>query len=140
MHLRSSFESDTARHVYVKQQANGIPFANAVANVAFNKDNKVAAFGSSFVKVSKVAAAQPSVTVENAIATAEKQLDGTFDKENFPAPQLEYFAKDDGSVVLTHSFQVRNEDKNTWYEAFVDAHSGELVSITDFVAKASVSR
>ncbi len=29
---------------------NGIPIANAVANVAFNKANKVVSFGSSFVK------------------------------------------------------------------------------------------
>ena len=53
-------------------------------------------------------------------------------------PQLEYFAKDDDSAVLTHSFQVRNEEAGTWFEAFVDAHTGELVSVTDFVAKASV--
>jgi extracellular elastinolytic metalloproteinase len=31
-----------------------IPFANAVANVALNKDNKVVAFGSSFVQPSKL--------------------------------------------------------------------------------------
>jgi len=34
--------------VYFSQ--DGVPFANAVANVAFNQDNKVIAFGSSFVK------------------------------------------------------------------------------------------
>jgi len=32
---------------------NGIPIANAAANVAFNQDNKVVAFGSSFVQPSK---------------------------------------------------------------------------------------
>lgn len=32
---------------------NGIPIANAAANVAFNQDNKVVAFGSSFVKPSE---------------------------------------------------------------------------------------
>ena len=50
MHVRSSFEGESASHVYVKQKLNGIPFANAVANVAFNKDNKVTSFGASFVK------------------------------------------------------------------------------------------
>lgn len=35
--------------------------------------------------------------------------------------------------------QIRNEAKGTWYDAFVDAHSGELVHVTDFVAKASVN-
>ena len=138
VHVRSTFNSETASHVYVKQRLNGVPVANAVANVAFNKANKVAAFGSSFVKASKVAASTPSVSVEDAIAAAEKQLSGTYDADNFPEPQLEYFAKDDDSAVLTHSFQVRNEEAGTWFEAFVDAHTGELVSVTDFVAKASV--
>ncbi|KAH9887360.1 Fungalysin metallopeptidase-domain-containing protein [Cubamyces lactineus] len=139
VHVRSSFEGEAARHVYVKQQLNGIPFANAVANVAFNKDNKVVAFGSSFVKVpsKKAAPATPSIKVEDAIASAEKALNGKYDAENFPEPTLEYFAKEDGSVVLTHVFQVRNVDAGTWYEAFVDAHSGELVSVTDFRSNAS---
>ncbi|KAI0654826.1 Fungalysin metallopeptidase-domain-containing protein [Cubamyces menziesii] len=139
VHVRTSFEGDAASHVYVKQQLNGIPFANAVANVAFNKDNKVVAFGSSFVKVpsKKTAPAAPSVTVEDGIASAEKALNGKYDAENFPEPTLEYFAKDDGSAVLTHVFQVRNEDAGTWYEAFVDAHTGDLVSVTDFRSKAS---
>ncbi|KAH9938903.1 uncharacterized protein BXZ73DRAFT_1368, partial [Epithele typhae] len=52
-------------------------------------------------------------------------------------PALEWVAKDDVSVILAHDFRVRNEDVGTWYKAFVDAHSGELVSVTDFVAKAS---
>ncbi|EJF58150.1 hypothetical protein DICSQDRAFT_110674 [Dichomitus squalens LYAD-421 SS1] len=137
VHVRSSFESDSARHVYVKQQHNGIPFANAVANVALNKDNKVVAFGSSFVKFSKIADSTPAVAVEDAIATAEAQLNGKFDTENFPEPTLQYFVKEDDSAVLVHAFQVRNEGAGTWYQAYVDAHTGELVSITDFVNKAS---
>ncbi len=137
MHVRSSFTGEHASHVYVKQQTNGIPFANAVANVALNKDNKVVAFGSSFVQVSKVADSKPTVTTADAIATAEKQLSGKFDAENFPAPTLQYFAKEDNTAALVHTFQVRNEAAGTWFEAFVDAHSGELISVTDFVNKAS---
>jgi extracellular elastinolytic metalloproteinase len=47
-------------------------------------------------------------------------------------------AKKDGSAALAHSFQVNNEESGAWYEAFVDAHSGELLSVVDFVAQASV--
>ena len=138
VHLRSKFEGDVSRVIYFKQQVNGVPVANAVANVAFNKANKISAFGSSFLKPKKTAAARPSVSVQEAIATAEKLLDGTHTAD-LPAPELEYFAKDDGSLVLTHSFQVHNEEAGTAYEAFIDAHTGELVSVVDFVAQATVS-
>ncbi|KAH9930441.1 Fungalysin metallopeptidase-domain-containing protein [Epithele typhae] len=138
--VKSSHESDAAGHVYVKQTLAGIPFANAVANVAFNKEGKVVAFGSSFVSTPSSFAkisTEPSVPAADAISSAEDALSGAFNAEEFPEPTLEWFAKDDGSIVLTHVFQVRNEEAGTWYEAFVDAHSGDLVSVTDFVAKAS---
>lgn len=60
-------------------------------------------------------------------------------KVNDIEPTLEYLVRDDGSVSLTHVVQVRNDTEGTWYEAFVDAHSGEILSVTDFVADATVS-
>ncbi|KAJ7235518.1 Fungalysin metallopeptidase-domain-containing protein [Mycena rebaudengoi] len=77
----------------------------------------------------------PSISFEEARATAEKQLAGSH--EGLSASKLEYLAKDDGSAALVYSFQVSNEATGTWYEAFVDAHSGELLSVVDFVAQAS---
>jgi extracellular elastinolytic metalloproteinase len=67
--FHSGFAGDVASHAYAKQVIvsialsptcaiqistlqNNIPVANAVANVAFNTDDKVVAFGSSFVKPS----------------------------------------------------------------------------------------
>ncbi|OBZ66603.1 Extracellular metalloproteinase mep [Grifola frondosa] len=137
VHMHASFSGQTASHVYVKQRVNGIPIANAVANVAFNNKNKVVAYGSSFIDASKVPSAMPSVDVKDAISVAESALLGKHDKRKHPAPSLEYYAKDDGSVALTYVLQVRNRRMGTWYEAFVGAHSGELVSITDFVSDAS---
>lgn len=46
--------------------------------------------------------------------------------------------KEDNSVVLAYVVQIQNDSTGAWVEAFVDAHSGELVHITDFVTKASV--
>lgn len=132
--FKSGYFGETAKHVYVKQIHNGIPIANAAANVAFNQDNKVVAFGSSFVKPKNTAPATPSISLENAISIAEVTLDGIYNGQ--PA-SIQYIAKEDGSMVLSHSMQIRNEAKGTWYDAFVDAHSGELVHVTDFVAKAS---
>jgi extracellular elastinolytic metalloproteinase len=83
-----------------------------------------------------IASSNPTITLAAAISTAEKALNGTFNQH--PAT-IEYLAKDDGSVALTHVIQIRNETAGTWYQAFVDAHSGDLLSITDFVSQASVS-
>ncbi|RDB18735.1 Extracellular metalloproteinase mep [Hypsizygus marmoreus] len=132
--FRSGFSGEAAKHAYVSQVHDGIPFANAVANIAFNHDNKVVAFGSSFVKPKSIASSKPTIAVEAAISTAENALEGKFN--NHPA-SLEYLVKEDGSVALTHVVQIQNESVGTWYQAFVDAHSGELLSITDFVSKAS---
>lgn len=52
IHFRSTYEAYHVHHAYVKQVYKKVPFANAVANVAFSKDNKVIAFGTSFVKPS----------------------------------------------------------------------------------------
>ncbi|KAF9457264.1 Fungalysin metallopeptidase-domain-containing protein [Collybia nuda] len=132
--FRASHSGETARHAYVSQAHDGISFANAVASVAFNRDNKVVAFGSSFVTPRTIASSKPTITLKAAITTAEKALDGNFNKH--PAT-VEYIVKDDGSVALTHVVQVQNETAGTWYQAFVDAHSGKLVSIVDFVTQAS---
>jgi len=37
-----------------------------------------------------------------------------------------------------HTIQVQNEDVNSWHEVYVDAHSGEILSATDYVADATV--
>jgi extracellular elastinolytic metalloproteinase len=113
---------------------DGVPFANAVANVAFDKHDKVLSFASSFVKPTSVPPSKPTVSLQDAISTAENALHAKF---NHYPPTLEYLALDDGSVALTHVVQI--QDNDIWKEAFIDAHSAQLRAVTDFVAKASVS-
>ncbi|KAH8981285.1 Fungalysin metallopeptidase-domain-containing protein [Lactarius hatsudake] len=134
IHFRTSAKAEVAQHAFLKQQINGVPVANAVANVAFSDDGKVLSFSSSFVKPSGSAEQTPTVSLNDAIATAEKALDGT---HNGHPATLEFLIQPDGSAVLTHVIQIQNERAGTWVEAFVDAHSNKVVSVTDFVAKAS---
>ncbi|KAK7457928.1 hypothetical protein VKT23_010275 [Stygiomarasmius scandens] len=133
---RSGFTSDIAEFGYVRQYHDGIPFANAVANVAM-KGDRVVSFANSFVDTSSsnIASSTPSYNLTKAIAVAEDALVGT-QKANIQ-PGVEYLVRPDGSVKLSHVVQVSNADEGTWYEAFVDAHSGELLSVTDFVAEAT---
>ncbi|KAJ7289420.1 Fungalysin metallopeptidase-domain-containing protein [Mycena rebaudengoi] len=133
--FQSGFTGATARHAYAKQSHDGIFFSNAVANVAFNSDDKVVAFGSSFVTPTSIASSTPSISFDDARAAAEAALEGSH--EGLPAAELKYLALSSGAAALVHAFQVRNEVAGTWYEALVDAHSGELLSIVDYVAQAS---
>lgn len=82
-----------------------------------------------------ISSTTPSLSVDDAIAIAEKALDGTF---NGHTPTLEFFAKPDNTAVLTHVVQIQNDATGAWFEAFVDADAGVLVSVTDFVTRASV--
>ncbi|KAF8671508.1 extracellular metalloproteinase MEP [Rhizoctonia solani] len=125
--------SEATSFEYFRQSLNGIPVANAVANVAL-KGDKVTSFGASFVKPKSVAAAEPKLTKEEAISKAENT---TGAKYNDWPTSLEYFAKDSDHVVLTHVVQVRNAETSEWYEIFVDANSGEVVNVIDFVSDAS---
>lgn len=130
------------------------PLKTLVIEILMVGLRQVVAFGSSFVQPSsclsaclllkipdlmfhaaRIASSKPSSSLQDAISTAERTIDGHFNEH--PAT-LEYLVKDDGSVALTHVIQIQNEDTGTWVEAFVDAHSNTLVSVIDFVTKASV--
>ncbi|KDN49853.1 hypothetical protein RSAG8_01918, partial [Rhizoctonia solani AG-8 WAC10335] len=130
---RSGSSSDVAKHEYFRQRLNGIPVANAVANVAL-KNSKVVSYGASFVKPKSIASTIPKLTKEEAIAKAEAATDA---KYNGWPTTLEYLAKDSDHVVLAHVVQVQNNETGEWYEAYVDASSGEVVNMITFVHKAS---
>ncbi|KDN38716.1 hypothetical protein RSAG8_09266, partial [Rhizoctonia solani AG-8 WAC10335] len=131
---KSSSNSDITEHEYFRQQLNGIPIANAVANVAL-RNNKVVSYGASFVQPKSIASiAAVTLTKDQAIAKAEA---ATGSKYNQWPTTLEYFAQDSDHVVLSHVVQVQNDQSGEWYEAFVDASTGEVVNLVSFAADAS---
>ena len=79
---------------------------------------------------------QPALSGQDATAKAGSALSG---KYNSHTTTLEWMAKKDRSLALTHVVQVQNDEQHEWYEAFIDAHAGDVIQLTDFVAKASVS-
>ena len=51
--VHASYSGAVGSYAYIRQYYKGIPVTNAVANVAFNTNKKVTAFGSSFVSPCK---------------------------------------------------------------------------------------
>ncbi|KAG8988534.1 hypothetical protein FRB90_002689 [Tulasnella sp. 427] len=128
---KTGFTGEGATHVYIKQSINGIEVANSVANVAL-KNNKVVAYGANFMKPKYTGPRKAKITSTQAISFAESHLDG---KWNDWPTKTEYVIKDDDNAVLTHVVQIQNKDH--WYEAFIDAQTGDLVNVIDFVADAA---
>ena len=112
------------------------------------------AFGHSFVEKSKpsylninstcisptaesAADTSPRIGIRGAISTAEQRLDGIH--TGHPT-ETQYLATSSGHLALVHTIQIKNDELGTHHEAFVDAHSGQLLSLTDFVCYASASQ
>ena len=91
--------------------------------------------GDKHVFVDNIPSSHPSVHESEAIRAAESAFPGT---HNGHPIKLEYFAKEDGSVSLVHSIQIQDFDADVFFEVYVDAHTAEIVSATNFVAEAGV--
>uniref|UniRef100_A0A0W0FV15 Extracellular metalloproteinase n=2 Tax=Moniliophthora roreri TaxID=221103 RepID=A0A0W0FV15_MONRR len=130
---KAGYTVNDRQYGYARQEHDGIPFANAVANVVL-KNGRMASFGSSFVDTSNIADSKPTHDLQEAVKNAEDAMSGTHDGFE---PSIEYLARPDGSVALTYVIQVRNDHEGTYYEVFVDAHNGEVLSANNFVAHAS---
>ncbi|KAJ3517104.1 hypothetical protein NLJ89_g721 [Agrocybe chaxingu] len=133
---QSGFSAGQTRYAYLKQSLNGTPISNAVANVAF-KGDKVVSYGSSFLDLSsaRIPSATPTITLEDVLPQIQADFKAT--KPEDTEPTLEYLVRSDGSLALTYVVQLRNILAGAAYEVFVDAKSGEVLSVTDFVARAT---
>lgn len=129
----SGYRTGKMTYAYVHQTDSGVSIANAVANIAWRGD-LVVSFGHSFVEKKSAAATSPRIEIHDAILAAEGLLNGTY--TGHPT-KTQYLATSNSHLALVHAIQIENENLGTFYEAFVDAHSGQLLSLTDFVCYAS---
>ena len=98
-----------------------------MAKVAQNKEGKVTAFSSSFIKSHrKVASSTPFLNAEQAVRKARASLGGS------PVPgwevQLEYLATDSNDLVLVQAVPLLLSSGRTVL-AYVNAENGAIVSV-----------
>lgn len=93
-----------------------------------------------FWYIATVASSTPSLNWKDLVPKVETLLNGTYLNTGDSSPSLEYLARSDGTVSLTYVMQIRNLSpmNHLWVEAFVCAHSGKVVGVTDFTAHATV--
>ena len=75
----------------------------------------------------------PNIPLSSAIPAAELALNGTHN--NFP-PITSDLLVSARTLALVHAIQIQNKDLGTWVEAYINAHSGAFMGLTDFVNKA----
>ncbi|KAG8927781.1 hypothetical protein FRC01_006935 [Tulasnella sp. 417] len=125
---------------------NGIPVTNGVANISLDKTGNVVAFGSNMVKPDQISPAKPLLPKNIAIQSAAASL-GIPHYDAVPVT-LSYVLQPAPSgtdpnckwAILTHQFQLRNENASKWVQAHIDVTKltqGEVLHVVDFVTHAS---
>ncbi|KAG8762451.1 hypothetical protein FRC15_008501, partial [Serendipita sp. 397] len=138
--VRSSANTDAGSRLWIQRVVNGIPVSNEVGNVALNNEENIVAFGANFHGDSgargttHIASSTPSITVEEAVEYAEVTLQGS---HNDHPPTLAYYAEPSGDLALTWVVQVITPNEEHFYEAFVNAETGDVIAFNDFVSHAA---
>ena len=78
---------------------------------------------------------KPTVSESDAITTAEKYFNATYDKSNVT---LEYLVLEDGQAALVRGVNVDSEDGKTSVKAYVDAHNNTIHTFANYVTPATV--
>lgn len=148
-------------HIYFRQRVNGLDVANAALSVHLTRDNEVIAAGGGFVAGAGAPASATRPTkpdkAKRAATTALKDLAGKVgvrvegeprvvkrtahasrptvlrapwaSGEDVPA-KLQYVATEAG-LKLAWNVVLRTADDKHWYDASVDAETGEVIRVQD---------
>ncbi len=142
-------------HVYIRQEYDGIPVSNGLANFAI-KDQKVVHMGNRLISgmQDKVRSGSPTLQPEDAIRFAASHLqlgepgslrlletlsprqfvysDGSISRDPIPV-QLMYYALPEAEMRLVWDLSMSTMDAKHWWSVRVDALNGEVLFQNDWV-------
>ncbi|WP_078062926.1 T9SS-dependent M36 family metallopeptidase [Solirubrum puertoriconensis] len=152
-----------ATHLYLRQRYQGVEIYGAVIEVHFDRSGKVVASHNSFVPdaASHARAATAGLSPEQAVAAAARALqmpapqslrivkegtategmmfsEGGISLEKIPV-KLMYFRQPNGELVLTWNVTLYPLDAQHYWDARIDATTGQLIDRTDFVVREEAS-
>lgn len=155
--ISSQHQSSTsgATHVYFHQLYQGIRVANGTANVAI-KDGKIISMGNRLLSNLQmhIQYTSPKINPKEAIKKAAVALEiappknlkileainshhfiyntGGISKENIPV-ELVYYSTNDQKIHLAWDLSIYILSGEHWWSAKIDAQTGELLNVTDWV-------
>jgi extracellular elastinolytic metalloproteinase len=157
--ITNQSESKGLTHVYVRQTVHEIPLVNGLASFVI-KEGEVVYFQHQFIAISSLSAPSksPGINPENAIMFAAEHLDIPFPKNEISPTQmldnkfiyqLETVSKHAIPVELVYHYSKENKlelvwelnidmlSEPHWYNLYVDAHSGSILSKQDWTVSCS---
>lgn len=148
-------------HIYLRQTFNGLPVGNSVANVNISRLGEVMNVGGGFVgglagrstgvvAAPGLTAGEALLSLAPALGLTPRELPLVTDQEPGPAQQavlhapslsldaiparLQYIATGNGEVALSWDFVIRTPDGEHWYDASVDATTGVVTDVNDWMS------
>jgi uncharacterized membrane protein YkoI len=135
--IMSSFTSqDGTTHIYASRLFNGVVVRNQNGAIHI-QGGKVVAMSSNVVPNDderRVVPRPPRLTLEQAVAIAEQKYGIRRDAHE---PSQVYIQVPSGALTLAYQFQLRNDDTIQWYQVSVDATTGQILDVVDFVQRIS---
>jgi len=146
-----------ATHIYGRQIVNGREVINADFNINIDSQGQVVNMAENFFKGEMTMPEEPTIGPINAIMALAKKLNvpvsrkikiikyfvekkqgiftgGDFSLDEIPV-KLAYIQNEQGTLDLTWHMNVRREDN--WYDASINAQTGELAYLVDWFKGAS---
>lgn len=146
-------------HIYIAQTVNGLPVMNGTANVTLDRNENVVYVANRLISglpASTSVKRAPGLTPDQAIYAAADHLDieytGTVDLLKSEGPnkyvfsgsglsledipvELAYWATAESELHLVWNLSIHTLDGKHWWNAIVDATTGELITRFDWVVE-----